>query len=476
MRALSIRARITLGASLIAILLLAAGGIVIYAQVERIVRAGEEAVLAGIEAPYLTAIAEESAEELDPPGHARKVLVTDASGQTRLDTMPDALAAELAARGTTTDGTHRIAAGGNTYLVRTRHVESADGTWMVSTARDFQNSSEILDGVMLLLIVSLSVIAVGFGAAAWFISTAALRPVTRLQRSAERLSADEQEGYLPTGPVHDEIEALARTLNDLIRRTRESADRERQVVSDASHELRTPLAILNAQLEVAAAASVSDEQRRADVAAARSTLQRLIRISQGLLDLSRMEAQRSPGTATLGALSRETADAVDRARTAFGERDPDIDFELVDLDPTAEVALGAQDFGRMLDNLISNAVCAASADARPHVLVTLTGFTDAVRLSVVDRSGGMDPDFVGRAFERFARGEHSGYPGGGLGLPIVARAVENAGGDVALENRPGDGLTVRVALPVISGAAGDPEARAAGDGRDGTAGGDADAP
>lgn len=451
MRGLSIRARITFGATVIAVLLLVAGGILIYSQVERIVRSGEEAVLAGIEAPYLTAIAQESGEELDPPGGERLVLVTDPSGATRLDTMPAALRQELEAVDPENDSTRQVTAGDVTYLVRAEHVDAPEGEWTVYTARDFGNAAGILDGVAILLLIALSVIAVGFGAAAWFTATAALRPVTRLQQSAERLAGRPEGGYLPTGPVRDEIDALARTLNDLLQRTRESADRERQVVSDASHELRTPLAILNAQLEVAASPGVSDDQRSADLAAARETLQRLIRISRGLLDLSRLEAERSPSTAPVEALAHELAEAVDRARIGDRAATADIDFQLGALDPSSTVAMSEQDFGRILDNLLSNALSAAPARAATQVLVSLDQADGRVLATVTDHSGGMDPVFVERAFERFSRGPHAQYPGGGLGLPIVARIVENAGGTVTLDNRPGDGLTVRVALPTGSG-------------------------
>ena len=446
----SIRARITIGATLIAALLLLAAGLIVYHQVERIVQTAEGELLAGIEAPYRAAITTEADEELDQPGQGRLVLVTDPSAAVRLDTMPPGLSEAIAEAELPTGSVSQVAYAGHTYLVRTTAIGTAAGTWQVVTARDFGTSQQILDRVALLLIVSFAGIAAGFAASAWFISTASLRPVTRLQRSAERLAADERSGLLPTGPADDEIDALARTLNDLILRVRASTDRERQVVSDASHELRTPLAILNARLEVALEPSASPEQVRADVAEAQRSLRRLIRIAQGLLDLSRAEAPGDGNASTLERLAAEMADAVDRCRTTVAAPESDIDFSIDVADPSAVAAIDAQDFARVLDNLLSNAVLATPAGSSPVVRVTLRQHAAAVDLRVADRGGGMPEAFVARAFDRFARADGTRYDGGGLGLSIVAAIVERAGGTVALANEPGVGLEVLVTLPSIS--------------------------
>ncbi|WP_395245687.1 sensor histidine kinase [Agromyces sp. MMS24-K17] len=444
----SIRARITVGATLIAALLLLVAGLIVYHQVERIMQTAEGELLAGIEAPYRTAITTEGDEELDPPGEGRLVLITDPSGAVRLDTMPSGLSEAIAEAGPPAGSVTQVAYAGDAYLVRTTVIGTAEGVWQVVTARDFGTSQQILDGVALLLIVSFAVIAAGFAASAWFISTASLRPVTRLQRSAERLAADERSGLLPTGPADDEIDALARTLNDLILRVRASADRERQVVSDASHELRTPLAILNARLEVALDPGAPPERVRADVAEAQRTLRRLIRIAQALLDLSRAEAPGNGSASTLERLAAETADAIDRCRTTVAAPGSDIDFAIDVAEPSAVAAVDAQDFGRVLDNLLSNAVLAAPDGSSAVVHVTLRQGAEAVDLLVADHSGGMPPDFVDRALDRFARADGTHYDGGGLGLSIVAAIVERTGGGISLANDPGAGLEVRVAFPL----------------------------
>ena len=123
------------------------------------------------------------------------------------------------------------------------------------------------------------------------------------------------------GGADDEIERLARTLNDLIRRLRASADRERQLVSDASHELRTPLAILKTQLELARTEASSVEQLVDDIRGAERSADRLTRLVGSLLDLSSLDAAEHPGESSAEDLRSEVEGAVGRARFRAGDGD-----------------------------------------------------------------------------------------------------------------------------------------------------------
>src|SRR6478609_2926409 len=88
---LGIRARITGGSLLIAILISIAAGVVIYNQVQRIVSEGQVRVLEGIEGQYVTAINDGDTAEPDLPGPGQFVAVVDPTGNVVLDTLPDGL-------------------------------------------------------------------------------------------------------------------------------------------------------------------------------------------------------------------------------------------------------------------------------------------------------------------------------------------------------------------------------------------------
>lgn len=438
---LTIRTRITGGSLVIAILISIIAGIVIYTQVARIVGEGQVRVLEGVEGQYVTAITTGDAAELDLPGAGQFVAVVDPSGTVGIDTLPDGLAArvmELAAGGdghTTIDG----------YVVQSTTVAADSGEWHVITAID--SNAQVLNDVAFLLIASIAVINIAFGAASWLIGSAALSPVSRLRRSARTLIARPGTELLPVGPAKDEIAELAETLNELVVQLRSSAERERQIVSDASHEIRTPLAIIQTRLEIAQRQATSLEEMREDVAAAQRTVVRLSSIATSMLELSRIDAQRTAGSASVEGLAQEMADAVDRWRLRVADREIRIDYSDSTRSSTVLVPVSVEDFGRLCDNLVGNAVNAMGRVGT--VDLELADDAAGIRFCVSDTGGGMDEEFVPHALDRFARQSEARTRGGaGLGLSIVAGIAANASGEVVLINTPGVGLRVEVHLPV----------------------------
>lgn len=454
---LSIRARITGGSLLIAVLISVVAGIVIFDRVRHIVADGQAALLENVEAPYLTALSENPPEGIDEPGPDQLVAVVDPLGAAKVNTLPAALSAELDVLLTRSGETRTVIADSTSYLVRVTAVATSGGSWHVITANRDDAQASVLNQVAVLLVASIAGINLAFGVASWFIGTAALTPVSRLRRSAAALVSRSGEELLPVGPAHDEIAELASTLNELIGQLRASAERERQIVSDASHEFRTPLAIIQTQLELAQAEASSLEQMQTDVRAAQGTLARLSALATSMLELSRIDAQAAPGQATFTELAAELADAADRGRQRVGGRDILIDYS-TDVEGPRLARVGAADFGRVCDNLVNNAL--AAMGARGVVELALTADDDYVQLLVRDDAGGMDDDFLPFALDRFSRASSSrSGVGAGLGLPIVAGIAAVAGGDVVLDNRAGAGLVVAVRFPVAetSGEAGWPD-------------------
>ncbi len=443
-----IRTRITGGSLLIAALISVVAGILIFSQVQRIVTDGQIAVLRNVEAPYITALALDPTETFDLPGASQLVAVVNPSGVPKVDTLPAPLApraAELAS----SPGTRTIDVDSTTYLVRVTAVSTPQGTWAVITASPNDVQQSVLDQVALLLLVSIAAINLAFGGASWLIGGAVLSPVTRLRRSAEALVRSSTKELLPVGPAHDEIAGLAVTLNELIVQLRESNDRERQIVADASHEFRTPIAILQTQLELTQADASSLAQMKSDVSAAQGTVARLVVLATSMLELSRIDAQTIPGSATLEELSGELADAADRGRRHLGGRDIRIEYDSTFTDPETRLPISTADFGRLCNNLVDNAL--AAMGPRGTVVLGLVQHASDSALSVSDDAGGMDEAFLPYAVNRFSQADSArGSGGSGLGLAIVSALVEVAGGTMTLTNVVGYGLEVEVRLPFES--------------------------
>ncbi len=446
---ITIRARITGGSLLIAVLISVAAGIVIFSQVQRIVNDGQLQVLDDVEGPYLTALEQNDTGEVDPPGAGQLVAVLAPDGTASVTTLPDVLSVELGTILARPNETRTVVAGSQTFFVRVTSVQTATGVWTVVTASRNDLAASVLNQVGVLLIASIAGINIAFGAASWFIGTAALRPVERLRRSAATLSASPRTDLLPVGPAQDEIAELARTLNELITQLRTAAERERQIVSDASHELRTPLAIIQTRLELAQRQATTLSAMQSDVAAAQKTLARLSALATAMLELSRIDAQATPGSSTTEQLAEELADAADRGRQHVGHRDIRIEYSSGPATGARVVSVSDADFGRVCDNLVTNALAAMGETGLIELSLAVRG--DGVLLRVSDTAGGMDEAFVPLAFDRFSRADGARTGGGaGLGLSIVAGIVAVSGGEIMLDNRPGEGLAVEVTLPFDS--------------------------
>ncbi len=335
---------------------------------------------------------------------------------------------------------------GRDFIVVGREVRTSAGVWALWSARSTSSSELALEGFDRVLVVGGIVLLLGFGAASWILTSVALRPVTRMRRQAAALG-NTLDGELPVGAARDELAALATTLNELLARLRASSQREKQMISDAAHELRTPLASLTTQLELAHddegdATALSEHLRGAE-----SSVSRLSALATNLLELNRLESDAGSRRAATGdELTTELMGAVDRARMLAIARSIEIRFTIRDSDG-ASVALDARSFGRVLDNLLVNAVNAVEDGGSIDVGLVLA--VPEVVLTVSDDGPGMPDDFLGKAFERFsrpddARSAHSG--GSGLGLALVRALVESAGGTVRVRNRV-PGLEVEVRLP-----------------------------
>jgi signal transduction histidine kinase len=266
--------------------------------------------------------------------------------------------------------------------------------------------------------------------AMWWVTGRALQPVESLRRGAAGLTGS---GRLPVPAAQDEIRRLAETLNDMLGRLDAAGARQRAFVSDAAHELRSPLASARTQLEVAA---VVDAGTPAGALAADVLLdvERLGRLVDDLLLLARLdEAPRRPREPLdLHALALEVVGRYSTAR---------VPVVLEPCETSCVVSAEAGAVRRVLVNLVDNAVRHARSSVRVSV--------GPGWLAVTDDGPGIPAADRDRVFDRFTRldsgrGRDSG--GAGLGLAIVRELVAAHGGTVTLGDA-GPGLVATARFP-----------------------------
>lgn len=471
LRRLSITARITIGSLIVAALFGLVAVFIIRVGVSSILHNATVTLLSNDVAAPVESLPSKPTGPFDLPGGGQELAIVAEDGTILASTMPQALEDRIGRLIDQGREPREVQVGDDHYLVLSRSVTTSDGVMHVVAARNDETTALILDRLTAALLAGAGVLILAFGAASWLLARAALRPVSRMREQADRIagSTPQEAALLTVGPAQDELSELATTLNDLILRLRASAGRERQMVSDASHELRTPLAVLRGQLELAELDAGDPHALLTDIRASHATAIRLAALANNLLELSRIEAGPSSGRIDWRTLVDELTDAIDRARLLVSSDDEaagiSVDFEYDPRqrpDPEARVALSPTDFGRILDNLLANAIIAirscgedlseATVVASLSLVQTGDGAdgSESVVLTVRDSGPGMPEDFIPVALDRFTRadGSRTGQSGGGLGLAIVGALAEAAGGRVRLANAEPNGLTVTVTLPL----------------------------
>ncbi len=224
----------------------------------------------------------------------------------------------------------------------------------------------------------------GYGLAA-----AALRPVEAMRRRAAAVTASTPGSRLPVPRAHDEISALAVTLNDMLARLEAAFEHERRFVADASHELRTPLALLKAELELALRRPRSRAELESALASAADETERLTRLAEDLLLIARADQGRLP----VRPERLHAYEALDRVRGRFAARAASLGREIALGNDDPELVADPVRLEQALGNLVDNALRARRRDRHAR----RASAEELVELYVTDDGAGLPPEFVARA-------------------------------------------------------------------------------
>jgi signal transduction histidine kinase/ActR/RegA family two-component response regulator len=262
-----------------------------------------------------------------------------------------------------------------------------------------------------------------------------------------------------TTPTRDLLGAVVGTTITLrdVTREREIDRMKTEFVSTVSHELRTPLTSIKGSLHLLLSDEglVLDETQRHLVDISLKNTDRLIRLINNILDISKMEAGHIHLDLELHRPLDFVEMAVEGIRGFAESRGIALDSEVASDVPAVRV-----DFDRMVQvvtNLLSNAI--KFSPERGLVTVGARRSGKDLEIWVTDQGQGIAPEDVGRLFRKFQQldGRTVRAVGGtGLGLAICRGIVEEHGGRIGVDSRPGEGATFTVRLPVPGSAGAEP--------------------
>ena len=296
----------------------------------------------------------------------------------------------------------------------------------------------------LLWLLPLGLLAAAGGG--YWISGRALAPVGRIATAAREITARQLGRRLEVPTTRDELQRLSETLNSMLDRLEAAFRETSRFTADASHELRTPLSLIRTSAEVALRRERTAGEYRQALESILREAERTSGLVQDLLTLARADAgvdglQRA--VVDVGALLRGQEASLLAMCAPHG-------LELrVEVPGDPALVWGDRAaLERLVRVLVDNAVKYTPVPGR--VSLSLRASAGEAVVEVSDTGIGIAPEDLPHVFDRFyradkARSRDSG--GTGLGLSIAKWIVEQHGGRIAVESRPGQGARVEVRLP-----------------------------
>lgn len=256
------------------------------------------------------------------------------------------------------------------------------------------------------------------------------RMVSQVSATADAISSGDLTRRVAISGRGDEFDRMAETINDMLDRLSRLMDGVREVSNAIAHDLRTPITRARARLEDAATHAGSPEQLRFAIDRAVLDLDGITNVFHALLRISEIEA----GARRSAFVPLDLRPLLDDLYDLYGAVAEEGGLQLV-LHASGELpARGDRDLiQQAIANLLDNAIKFSPQSGTVELIGERVD--DTILLSVRDHGAGIPASDLGRATDRFFRGETARHtPGFGLGLTLVRAVAQLHSGSLRLDD------------------------------------------
>lgn len=271
-----------------------------------------------------------------------------------------------------------------------------------------------------------------------------VRPVQRINETANRLATGDLSARVDTGGMRDELDDLCASFNNMASELNQSESLKNDFISTISHELRTPLTAIKGWGETLVQLGDSDPQTtEKGMSVIISESERLSKMVEELLDFSRMQSGKMQ-------LYKEKIDVLaelDDAVFTMKDRTMREGLELIYNVPHLPLPMYG-DAGRIHQvfvNLLDNAIKYNEHGGKVIILAKIQD--SSLIIYFTDTGCGIAPELIPRVTDKFFRANMS-VRGTGIGLAVASEIVKLHGGTLEINSVVGEGTTVTVTLPV----------------------------
>ena len=252
-------------------------------------------------------------------------------------------------------------------------------------------------------------------------------------------------GYQMEIPKRGQFRALVENFNKTSLELKSIQSLKDEFIHDFSHEFKTPIASINGFANLLLEGGLSEQEQRQylEIIAAESS--RLSHLSENTLLINRLENQQFVGETASYRPDLQIKECVILLEREWTAKNLNFSTSFVPVELEGNASLMQQ----VWLNLLSNAIKFTPAGGEISVNMSLVH--GGLQVAVSDTGIGMSKEVASHIFDKYYKGDSShATTGNGLGLAIVRRAVNLAGGTVSVESREGEGSTFTVFLPMCS--------------------------
>ena len=305
----------------------------------------------------------------------------------------------------------------------------------LTTFNDLESFLLILDAVGIVL-------SIGVG---YFLSRRILTPIKTMNDLAREIAFEKMGGRIPIGTTDDELNQLAKTLNEMLDRLQGGISKQQKFVSDASHELRTPAAVIKGYIEFIERYGTTDETLlKENLKMIGSEAQNMQALLENLLFLSRTDQNRQRLNKKVLDLDDIVGDVMSKMKTVIKSHT----VELLKNDPV-KIFGDETTIRQMIRIFLDNAVKYTPTGGSIRVASIVDG--KKILLSISDSGIGIAPENKQKIFDRFFRIDSedlvSEANGSGLGLSIAKWIADNHGIKISVDSTLGKGTTFTLTIP-----------------------------
>jgi signal transduction histidine kinase len=281
-----------------------------------------------------------------------------------------------------------------------------------------------------------------------FLASQSLNPVARLNDRVKKITATNLDLRVDEGNRKDEIAALAITFNEMLNRLENSFDAQKHFVSNISHELRTPLTAMLAEMQLTMQKVRTIEEYKATINHIISDTQKLIRLSNSLLDLAKANFDQTEIAFKEIRLDEILLDASNDVLHNQPNYKVNITFE-TEIEDDDCISISGNEYLLKVAfiNLIENG-CKFSNNKQCKIAIAYDD--KEIVLLFSDNGIGISSEELKNIFKPFYRGANKIFAdGNGIGLFLTQKIISLHNGNISVVSKEYEGTAFTIKIPHI---------------------------